>query len=72
LTLCLSISLNEFRRAILLVDQNITEKEIERYVRWCMGSLKGDANAKSYEVEFIIKRLENCCVYEHDTQMGKK
>ncbi len=67
-----SASVNEFRRAIIIIDQSITDKEIERYLKWCFGNTRYDPTSKPTETEYIIKRLENCCIFEHETQVGRR
>lgn len=67
------MSINDFKRGIGLVDQNISEQEIDRYIEWVFEVNKQDqASNKIIDLDECIKKLENCCVYKHNSAIVKK
>jgi len=67
------VSINDFKRGIGLVDQNISEQEIDRYVAWVFNVNKQEQSSnKTVDLDDCVKKLENCCVYKHNSAISVK
>ncbi|CAF2252205.1 unnamed protein product, partial [Rotaria magnacalcarata] len=61
------ISVSQFSRAIHMIDANISQNELNRYIQWVFSikDFHSSQQVKPLDLEDLLRRLENCACFKH-------
>ncbi|CAF0887557.1 unnamed protein product [Rotaria sp. Silwood1] len=61
------ITVSQFCRAIYMIDPNINQNELHRYIQWVFSikNFHSSQQIKPLDLEDLLRRLENCACFKH-------
>ncbi|CAF0922434.1 unnamed protein product [Rotaria sordida] len=61
------ITVSQFCRAIYMIDPNIDQNELHRYIQWVFSikNFHSLQQIKPLDLEDLLRRLENCACFKH-------
>lgn len=61
------ITVTQFCRAIYMIDPNINQNELHRYIQWVftVKDFHSSQQIKPLDLEDLLRRLENCACFKH-------
>jgi hypothetical protein len=61
------ITVSQFCRAIYMIDPNINQNELHRYIEWVFSikNFHSTQQIKPLDLEDLLRRLENCACFKH-------
>ncbi|CAF1542511.1 unnamed protein product [Adineta ricciae] len=62
------ITISQFSRAVSMIDPNISQSELHRYIEWVFSAKNyhsSQQTVKPLDLEDLLRRLENCACFKH-------